>query len=336
MPDVSIIIAIAPYHRAIAARAIESARAQTVPCTVITAYDDTMHGAGYTRNQALKKVTTPYTVFLDADDTINPRFVERCLQVVQPGKYIFTDWYQDAELKAAPDCPWTNGTWHVITTLLPTDAIRRVGGFDENLPGADDTDLYLKLTTSGVCGIHLAEPLFHYGAEGQRAKAIHASGEIDKILRHFTNVYGGKQMGCCGGVDPGPMEPSENGEPGDILVMAAWAGNRQEIGVVSGRLYPRTGNFKQVWVDARDAKARPDLWRPLDAPLQANARPVAQDTFDAPLEVYIPNVREVEGVDQVAAAMMGEEVGLPLAKMQAMQADYAPDVERVLRLAQRG
>lgn len=142
-------------------------------------------------------------------------------------------------------------------------------------------------------------------------------------------------MGCCGGVDPGPMEPSEAGLPGDILVQASWSGNRQEIGVVSGRLYPRTGNFKQVWVDARDAKARPDLWRPLEAPLQANGRTYPQDTFDAPLEVYIPNVRIVEGVEQVAAAMMGEEVGLPLAKMQAMQADYTPDTETVLRLAKK-
>lgn len=336
MTDVSIVIAVASYHRDIAARAIESARAQTVPCTVITAFDDTLHGAGYTRNQALKKVTTPFTIYLDADDYIDVAFVEKALKAWKPGKYVYTSWYEGDTLKAAPDCPWTDGTWHVITTLIPTDAIRKVGGFDENLPGAEDTDLYLKLTTSGVCGVHLKEPLFHYGAGGRRAKAIHDSGEIDAILRHFTNVYGGRQMGCCGGSDPGSLEPTEGGLPGDILVQSAWAGNRQEIGHISGRLYPRTGNGKQVWVDARDAKARPDLWRIIEAPLKANGRPAPQDAFDAPLEVYIPTAKVVEGVDQLAAVMNGEEVGLPLAKMQALQPDYAPDVETVLRLARRG
>ena len=147
----TIIIPVAPYHEALVERAVTSAQLQTVPCTIIQAYDRNGRGPSYTRNRALEQVETDFVVFLDADDWLDPAFVERCLSVWQAGSYVFTDWVEDGEIHSAPARPWCDDQqWHVITTLLPTQAVRDVGGFDD-LPGAEDTELYWALTRAQRC-----------------------------------------------------------------------------------------------------------------------------------------------------------------------------------------
>jgi hypothetical protein len=36
---------------------------------------------------------------------------------------VYCDWFQKGEAKAAPDRAWFDGTWHPITTLIPTVCI---------------------------------------------------------------------------------------------------------------------------------------------------------------------------------------------------------------------
>jgi glycosyltransferase involved in cell wall biosynthesis len=67
-------------------------QAQTVDCAIETLVDYGGRGAGWARNRLLERVSTPFVVFLDADDYIEPNFVERCLAVWQPGRYVYTDW----------------------------------------------------------------------------------------------------------------------------------------------------------------------------------------------------------------------------------------------------
>jgi len=340
-PQVSIITAIAPYHQDISARAIAAASGQTVPVTVLTAYDDHLRGAGYVRNRALERVETPYVTFLDADDTIEPTFCEECLTVVQPDRYVYVDWYEGAVSKVAPDCPYTNGTWHPITTLVPTDWLLRVGGFDETLTGAEDTDLWLKLLSSGCCGIHLKKPLFHYGEQGRRAKAFINSPAYRQTMEHFAQVYGGRQMSCCGDNIPMEQQPPE-GLPGDVLVQAIWSGNRQERGPISGRLYERTGNGKLTRIDPRDASAQPHLWRLANPTPQ---RPPAQFVplqRAEPAAVAIQPMQRLQsplanGVGEVAAVLWNTEAPISLEQMIAVKpAPVKPDVGALARLTGKG
>lgn len=338
-PQVSIITAIAPYHRDIAQRALDSAQLQTVPATVLTAYDDQMRGAGYARNRALERVQTDFVVFLDADDWIEPNFIERCLSVWRDNHYIYSDWYEDQTVKAAPDCPFTNKTWHPITTLIPTAWLRQVGGFSEDLIGGEDTELYLKLLSSGCCGIHLKEPLFHYGAEGRRAKQFMQSPAYQRTMDLFTQKYGAREMSCCG--DNVPIEQSlPEGLPGDVIVQAIWSGNRMERGTVSGRLYERTGNGKLTKVDPRDQMARPDLWRLVsrDPIVVKRPAPVQQPTF-TPLEPPQVRIQPVtaNGVGEVAAALWNTNAPIDLDKMIAIKpANVKPDVGALARLTGKG
>lgn len=264
MANVSIVIPCAPYHEALLEKAVLSCQQQTVPVDIIAVPDPERRGTGAARNRGLADVTSPYVVFLDADDTIAPDFVERCLKVIRPRSYIYTDWKVDAEVVHAPNCPFVNRTWHVVTTLLWTADIRAAGGFDEDLPAAEDSDLYLKLMTAGVCGLHLPFPLFTYGAEGERAKNFVDTPAFDEVMTLFSNRYGGKAMascGSCGGGNNVVFDETPEGQPGDVLAYALWGGNRRMRGTITGRLYPRSGNGAVMMVDPQDGAAQPHLWQ---------------------------------------------------------------------------
>src|SRR5688500_4262573 len=92
MPDVTVVIPYASYHEQVVQHAIHSVRRQTVQANLVTIHDSEGLGAGWARNQGLAQVETNFVVFLDADDTINPYFVERTLRAWKPKRYVYTDW----------------------------------------------------------------------------------------------------------------------------------------------------------------------------------------------------------------------------------------------------
>lgn len=336
-PQVTFVIAIAPYHREIAQRAIESAEMQDVDCAVITAYDENMRGAGVARNAAVQRVETRFTVFLDADDWIEPHYVSHCLSAWETNKYVYTDWYEDTTLKIAPDCPYTNKTWHPITTLIPTDWLRRVGGFDESLAGAEDTHLYLKLLSEGCCGKHLGEPLFHYGSEGRRAREFIHSPAYHATMNRFTNEFGSKHMSCCGANQTLPQALPE-GEPDDVTVLAIWSGNQQKHGPVTGRLYERTGNGKMTKVDPRDLEAAPHWWRLVEPKRAPQPTVFIERAEPAAVGQVMPPLPEaVEGVNGVAQVLFGMPAPWSYEDIQAVKpAEVKPDVGALARLTRRG
>jgi hypothetical protein len=311
MPDVTVIIPIGPGHEALAERAAASVRAQTVKVEALAIFDRERRGPGNARNRGLARVTTPYVVFLDADDWLDPKFVERALIAIKPNRYVYTDWMEGQNAKEAPTKPWCGGTWHVITTLLPTEMARAVGGFDETLPGAEDTDFYLKLTTRKWCGIRLPEPLFHYGDEGTRAKTFKASPDERRVMQLISERYGG-QMGCCGNGTGEELPPAGEKQSGDVLARAMWGGNRRERGRITGREYPRVGNGATAWVDPRDIQAAPTLW---------------QEVVSIETPVDMPYV--LNGLDAVAQAIMPKASFTPAVEPVQVQ----PDVSRVISMA---
>lgn len=263
------IIPVAPHHEEVAQRAIDSALAQTIPSKVVSAVDDEGLGAGAIRNLLAQTVKTPFLVFLDADDTVAPNFVEQTAFAYQRGKYVYTAWADDSGTlhEAPPEARggvFTQGQFHTITTLMPTALFRLTGGFDESLAGLEDVDLYIKLQTLGVCGVRCPAPLMIYNQRlGKRASGIRVSGEREKIINLLTQRYEGKLRMCswdCTGSGNGTQPPANQQQEGDILVEALYAPAKQQ-GSVSGRAYPRTGNYRRLYVDPRDVAARPDLWQ---------------------------------------------------------------------------
>lgn len=291
MPQLTIVIPVAPYHADRVAQAIDSVHAQTAPCELIVIEDTEGHGAGWARNRGLAQVQTDCVAFLDADDTLDPRFAQTCLDVLDRyarsglpiPRYIYTDWlgeHSTAHKAPEPCDAWMDGTFHLVTTVLPTERVRLIGGFDEVMTGVEDTDFYVRLRLSGVCGIHVNAPLVHYRDGGQRSVIARANGSEAAAKLYMTQRYGGLSfMGCCGDSAPGPTGPDNEPTEGDILVQAAWSGNRRETGRATGRVYPRTSFPKLLYVAEVDAAASPMLWRRVNTPMTASNGVILQPQY---------------------------------------------------------
>lgn len=324
---VTIITPVAPYHFDRVAQAAASVQAQTVPCEHIILKDVNGIGAGAMRNQGLALVETDFVVFLDADDYVEPTFIEDTLAVWRPQHYVYTDFWRDDTAVEAPQCAWTEGRWHCITALLNMADVLKIGGFDETLTGAEDTEWWHRLTRSGICGIRLARPLFHYGAGGQRGQNFVTGDDYWPTMNLITERYKDYKMACCGeGID---MELPPSGEQfeGAVLAMALWPGNRQEFGRATGRRYPRLSYPRTTWVDRRDIEASPQLWRP-----------VSENTLTPPMPVARPIVQirkpQANGIQEVATRMFGNVTPAPeLAHVE--RAPVAPDFAGIIDKARR-
>lgn len=283
MPELTFVIPIGPYHADVAQRAVDSVLSQTIPCNVVTIEDAAGRGAGFARNQGLRKVNSEFISFLDADDTLDPRFAETCFDIlsrVQGNRYAYTNWYEGIDIRQAPSpCDlWTQQTYHIVTTVMHTDSVRRIGGYDEHMPGAEDTDFGIRLKLSGVCGVHVNAPLVHYNKGGQRSIDLRASGQEVAMLAYMKLRYGEITMGCCGDNTPNNNTPQGERADGDVLAQALNVGNRRTRGLATGRVYPYAGKPDIVYVDPRDVAAAPHQWQKVSA-MPTNTPPVLQPGY---------------------------------------------------------
>ncbi len=327
MTEITAIIPVAEYHRELMKRAIASIQTQTIECKILYAFDTEVKGTGYVRNKLMEQVDTKYTFFLDADDWLEPTFAETCLAAIQPNRYIYTDWYEGDKYISAPLKPWCSGAWHIITCLVATGDVWKVGGFDETLPALEDTDFWLKMTTRKLCGIHIKQSLSHYGVEGRRAKEVHEDGRVNEIKAQILERYYG-MSGCCGDFpDYDNSIPVGEQQPGDVMAAAMWRGNRLELGLATGRRYPRMAYPKQTWVSPADIAKSPHLWAEVIESPVVDATPADNGRLFG-----------VEGFAQ-ALKMSGQIVTPPAPPppiVAVSHDDYHPDIEYVIALAKAG
>lgn len=288
-PRLSVVIPVGAGHVDIVQRAIQSVLAQTVPCAPIVVHDADKRGPGYVRNVGLSLVNTEFVTFLDADDWLVPTYAERMLYAFAGGAYVYSDWFEDGQLRVAPEQAWQlEGTWHIITTLLPTAWAREGGGFDESLPGGEDEDFYRRLFARAKCGRRWGEALVHYTGDGGRGKTFRFGPDYIPTKELIRARYIGKM--ACGCEKAPPNVPIGEHLDSDVLAMALWMGNREQLGLATGRRYRRMSYPRQTWVDPRDIEKTPHLWSI-----------VPQDTKEAPVPAN-PNRRTA--LDVLANAFM--------------------------------
>jgi hypothetical protein len=340
MADVTFCIPIAPRHAQVAQRAINSVLAQTIACDIRTLTDHTKQGPGVLRNHMLAGINTPFVIFLDADDYVDMTFAEETLAEyhrIGGNKYIFVDWIDsdgiihetpclngaNGNVISVPDKrPYCGGTWHPITTLIPTEFARAVGGFDETMEGAEDTDFYLKLCTTFRCGHRLARPLFHYTSGGGRAIDFRGSYVYDDTMQKMTIKYGGK-MGCCG--DDTPVPPIGEKQPGDVLAMAMWSGRRHQASYITNRVYPRCGYGETCWIDPRELQHRKgkNLWRLIEQPKPVDMREA------------VNNIQKLAGVAMRDIKPKGAPITPDVPEPPTPEVNIAPNIRRILEMTSK-
>jgi hypothetical protein len=173
----------APYLR----RLMDSVRSQTAPFAGIVCYDDassdgtcgvagelglniirgeTNRGPAFARNRLAEAARTEWVHFHDADDLLDPRFVERMTPLLAPGVDVAvcnSDWVTESTGKL--EVAWRydgdrllrdpvgSNLANPVTTIaciFRREALQRVGGFDESLRTWEDADLQVRLSHSGA------------------------------------------------------------------------------------------------------------------------------------------------------------------------------------------
>jgi hypothetical protein len=278
---VTVVIPCSPNHEQFISAAIASVQAQTIPAEINVYIDKHERGAGYARNAGAANVDTPFVVFLDADDTLEPTFLEHCLMAYQQGHYVYTGWYSGGRpFMPAERTPYRGEGYHLVTTLIPTKAFKAVGGFDESLPGHEDADLHFKLMAVGICGNRVAEYLVNYSHHGTRGNAFRARSDYEFIREQVFKRNGGELTTMCCGVPDAPGQPSPMGEKheGDVEAIALWSGIHTERSWFSDTRVYRGGNMSRLWVDPRDVAAQPKLFRRLFPELTPSREDVLKES----------------------------------------------------------
>ena len=157
-------------------------------------------GAGAARDAGARLAKSPLLVFLDADDFLQPRFLESTLRVYleHTDCWVYTDLITIRDSGKLED--YGVSDWDVrrlwrrgiagVTCLYTKAQWASVGGFDE-ISTREDWDFHLRLAMAGYCGIHLPEYLYTYrhatgkrrdeGTKNQEILIIHEKYDLEEL-----------------------------------------------------------------------------------------------------------------------------------------------------------
>lgn len=127
----------------------------------------------YARNRGIKEATSDLILCLDADDTLAPTMLERCVSALESHPEAAVA-YTDAVFVAQNGEKWIQHSGRLDVTLLrDTNQLfycslykRRVfdslGGYKTNVPGFEDWDFWIGAAKLGFQAVKVPEPLFIY------------------------------------------------------------------------------------------------------------------------------------------------------------------------------
>jgi len=355
--EVSVIIPVGPRHERISERAVASVESQSIQCVPIVVNDINGHGPGWARNRGIEIAETSFIIFLDADDRLMPTFAEQCLMAWKPDHYVYTDWYQPNEdristhISAPEACQvWRfNKHFHLITALVPTDAVRDTM-FDESIKvGGEDRAFWYALTRKGCCPIAVHKPLcvYEFGGEGRRSAKLQA--DTDELVRQrklIREKYGGIKMACssCSNEPIADTKIKDHDKPGefyfdrtdgpyliklDTLVDVINPNRNNKIGRGTGYKYPRIGLGDRLYIDGRDARSMPTVFRVVEPENIPELRSLPTQIKQQQKQVQHRNPQNA-----MLNNALGGGVLVNLVPASAIPAATVPDYDKVIDLMQ--
>lgn len=302
-PKVSIIIPVADYHVGLLPQALDSVERQTerlweclvindsgkplpglAPFPWVKVVDTDGHkGAGYARNIGIKNAIAPLIAFLDADDMLQPRFLEETIKAYQrTGRYVYTDWISIAKSGAVephetpnfvPGDVFQAPIRHSINILMKREWAIKVGGFSETMVSWEDVRFFMQLGAAGICGVRVPEPLTIYryttGQRRERGETI-KQDLIDGLRNEFMDYIEGRKVCNCNNPVPGRVAsetaPTKAVEGDNQLIRIAYGGppgNVDLYGPVTRKSYGRRAGGDTFYVYAVDQRANPELFVPI-------------------------------------------------------------------------
>tara|TARA_B100001094_G_scaffold58842_1_gene54330 strand:- start:22338 stop:23774 length:1437 start_codon:yes stop_codon:yes gene_type:complete len=135
-------------------------------------------GPSKARNVGVKSSTGEYILPLDSDDLMHPSYVEECLKIIKQNKNyspVYCDTIHEGQMKGVEKRPeWSkerlvNGPFIVNCSMFSREAFDSINGYDEELKGWEDYDMWLRMMQKGYVGKRIPKPLFvyfHHESEG--------------------------------------------------------------------------------------------------------------------------------------------------------------------------
>lgn len=156
------------------------------------------HGLSYSRNAGIKASHGKWILTLDADDKIDPTFIEKTINKADIVSTTLLTFGKEERCWQAPrDNPKHE---HFLVdnqinccSLFRREIFDKIGGFDENMhDGYEDWDFWIRATKFGYSVKVIREPLFFYRKHGQSlintAISMHKENRT-YMLNKYKNVY---------------------------------------------------------------------------------------------------------------------------------------------------
>jgi glycosyltransferase involved in cell wall biosynthesis/peptidoglycan/xylan/chitin deacetylase (PgdA/CDA1 family) len=158
-------------------------------------------GLAKARNLGIEEARGYYVSCLDADDLLEPDFLQRTVEVLGADQSLafVSCWlkaFGDLNFKWSPnscDFPWLLAEDTVCTAALTRRAaLVEVGGFDAGmpLPGYEDWDLAISLVERGLRGTVIPEYLFRYRIrKGSMSSSCTEPGNHALLMRYLVEKH---------------------------------------------------------------------------------------------------------------------------------------------------
>jgi len=128
-------------------------------------------GPSSARNEAFKHSKGDFILPLDSDDMIRNGYIKSCVTILQRDKNIspvYCDTHHVGEIQGVEKRPeWDKvrlleGPFIVNCSMMHREAFEKVNGYDEDLNGWEDYDMWLRMMKEGYIGKRIDKPLFIY------------------------------------------------------------------------------------------------------------------------------------------------------------------------------
>ncbi len=169
---------------------------------LLTIVNQENKGVISTKNIGLSLVSTYWLVFLDADDVLDYRYLEKLVRFANRGSYevVYTDMLLFGSInetfysKDFTDNELVKSNFIHNSALMCTTLVKQVGGYKDAMSlGLEDWELYISLAEIGARFGHYKQPIFKYRQhnDGSNRNLLFQKShdELKLTMRQLHNEY---------------------------------------------------------------------------------------------------------------------------------------------------